>query len=82
MLKQVIRGSQNIMSGCNESNATPVLASTEPTNAALEESSSYKVGRLTQEERKAKIDRYIRKRNERNFKKKIKVTEDFQGLCK
>ncbi|KAF3328106.1 CCT motif-containing protein [Carex littledalei] len=54
---QVIRGSQNIMAGCNESNAPPVLASTEPTSAALEESSSYKVGRLTQEERKAKIDR-------------------------
>jgi hypothetical protein len=70
------------MAGCTESNATPILASTEPTAAAFEESLSYKVGRLTQEERKAKIDRYIRKRNERNFKKKIKVTEDFQGLYK
>ncbi|KAJ3682397.1 hypothetical protein LUZ60_014970 [Juncus effusus] len=37
-----------------------------------QESSCYRVGRLTQEERKVKIDRYIRKRNERNFKKKIK----------
>ncbi|KAJ4774241.1 hypothetical protein LUZ62_015830 [Rhynchospora pubera] len=69
---QVIRGSQNVMAACSESSATPVLATTEPSAAALEESSSYKVGRLTQEERKAKIDRYIRKRNERNFKKKIK----------
>ncbi|KAJ3690073.1 hypothetical protein LUZ61_019237 [Rhynchospora tenuis] len=71
---QVIRGSQNVMAACSESSSTPgaVLATTEPSAAALEESSSYKVGRLTQEERKAKIDRYIRKRNERNFKKKIK----------
>ena len=35
--------------------------------------SSFKVGKLSVEERKEKIHRYIKKRNERNFSKKIKV---------
>lgn len=34
--------------------------------------STFKVGRLSAEERKEKIHRYIKKRNERNFSKKIK----------
>ncbi|KAK8935463.1 Zinc finger protein CONSTANS-LIKE 5 [Platanthera zijinensis] len=34
--------------------------------------STYKVGRLTTEERREKIHRYMKKRNERNFSKKIK----------
>lgn len=34
---------------------------------------TYKVGRLSVEERKEKIHRYMKKRNERNFSKKIKV---------
>lgn len=36
------------------------------------EESTYKVGRLSVEERKEKIHRYMKKRNERNFSKKIK----------
>ncbi|XXG44122.1 hypothetical protein AAC387_Pa01g4001 [Persea americana] len=36
------------------------------------EESAYKVGRLSVEERKEKIHRYMKKRNERNFTKKIK----------
>ncbi|KAG1361476.1 hypothetical protein COCNU_09G009390 [Cocos nucifera] len=40
--------------------------------SALDEP-SYKVGRLSVEERKEKIHRYMKKRNERNFHKKIKV---------
>lgn len=36
------------------------------------EDSSYKVGKLSIEERKEKIHRYMKKRNERNFSKKIK----------
>ena len=35
--------------------------------------STFKVGRLSAEERKEKIHRYMKKRNERNFSKKIKV---------
>lgn len=37
------------------------------------EESTFKVGRLSVEERKEKIHRYMKKRNERNFTKKIKV---------
>ncbi|PKA59419.1 hypothetical protein AXF42_Ash019573 [Apostasia shenzhenica] len=37
------------------------------------EDSTFKVGRISAEERKEKIHRYIKKRNERNFSKKIKV---------
>lgn len=37
------------------------------------EDSSFKVGKLSVEERKEKIHRYMKKRNERNFSKKIKV---------
>ncbi|XP_042492913.1 uncharacterized protein LOC122072614 [Macadamia integrifolia] len=36
------------------------------------EESTYKVGKLSVEERKEKIHRYMKKRNERNFSKKIK----------
>lgn len=35
--------------------------------------STFKVGKLSMEERKEKIHRYMKKRNERNFSKKIKV---------
>lgn len=35
--------------------------------------STFKVGKLSTEERKEKIHRYMKKRNERNFSKKIKV---------
>lgn len=34
---------------------------------------TFKVGKLSTEERKEKIHRYMKKRNERNFSKKIKV---------
>ncbi|KAJ8430201.1 hypothetical protein Cgig2_006709 [Carnegiea gigantea] len=37
------------------------------------EDSSFKVGKLSTEQRKEKIHRYMKKRNERNFSKKIKV---------
>lgn len=36
------------------------------------EDSSFKVGKLSAEQRKEKIHRYLKKRNERNFSKKIK----------
>ncbi|XP_014514339.1 uncharacterized protein LOC106772449 [Vigna radiata var. radiata] len=36
------------------------------------EDSSFKVGKLSVEQRKEKINRYMKKRNERNFSKKIK----------
>jgi hypothetical protein len=44
-----------------------------PTELSGLEDSTFKVVRLSPEERKEKIHRYIKKRNERNFSKKIKV---------
>ncbi|XP_010934242.3 uncharacterized protein [Elaeis guineensis] len=66
-LQQVIGGNQHLMGGCG-GGPTPLPASD---IAALDES-TFKVGRLSVEERKEKIHRYMKKRNERNFSKKIK----------
>ncbi|XP_034685362.1 uncharacterized protein LOC117914232 isoform X2 [Vitis riparia] len=43
--------------------------------SSLEES-TFKVGKLSVEQRKEKIHRYMKKRNERNFSKKIKTLAD------
>lgn len=51
----------------------PAAAAGETTGSSLEDT-SFKAARLSVEERKEKIHRYIKKRNERNFSKKIKVT--------
>jgi hypothetical protein len=59
---------QHMVTGCNDSPLT--LPSTE--GSSLEDT-PYKGVRLTAEQRKEKISRYIKKRNERNFSKKIKV---------
>ncbi|KAJ4940061.1 hypothetical protein NE237_005593 [Protea cynaroides] len=40
------------------------------------EETTFKVGKLSAEEGKEKIHRYMKKRNERNFSKKIKVYEE------
>lgn len=58
---------QQLVNGCNGS--PPTLPPTEI--SGLED--SFKVVRLSAEQRKEKIHRYIKKRNERNFSKKIKV---------
>lgn len=49
-------------------NSTPLA----PEISSLEDP-TFKVGKLTVEERREKIHRYMKKRNERNFSKKIKV---------
>ncbi|KAF0893326.1 hypothetical protein E2562_023960 [Oryza meyeriana var. granulata] len=64
---QMGENSQHMITGCNES--APTLPSTE--GSSLEDT-PYKGVRLTAEQRKEKIHRYIKKRNERNFSKKIK----------
>jgi hypothetical protein len=61
---------QHLVSGCNGS--PPTLP---PTEVSGLEDSTFKVVRLSAEQRKEKIDRYIKKRNERNFNKKIKVIQ-------
>ncbi|KAI3907723.1 hypothetical protein MKW98_008400 [Papaver atlanticum] len=58
---------QLVINGCSDNITTPLTSEL----TSLEES-SYKVGRLSVEERKEKIHRYMKKRNERNFSKKIK----------
>ncbi|KAK9146220.1 hypothetical protein Sjap_006123 [Stephania japonica] len=57
---------QQLVSG-GGGNSPPVK-----TEISTIEESSYKVGRITQEERQEKIQRYIMKRNVRNFQKRIK----------
>jgi hypothetical protein len=43
------------------------------TEASSLEDASFKIAKISVEERREKIHRYIKKRNERNFSKKIKV---------
>lgn len=56
---------QQLVSGAGSS--TPLT-----TEISSLEDSSFKVGKLSVEQRKEKIHRYMKKRNERNFSKKIK----------
>ncbi|KAI4368432.1 hypothetical protein MLD38_016989 [Melastoma candidum] len=57
--------SQNNIMG--KGGTTPLLSDTSKT-----EDPTFKVGKLSVEQRKEKIHRYMKKRNERNFSKKIK----------
>ncbi|KAM5553343.1 cell wall protein DAN4-like [Rosa sericea] len=57
--------SQQLMSGAGNSTSLP-------TEIPMAEDPNFKVGKLSVEERKEKIHRYMKKRNERNFTKKIK----------
>lgn len=58
-------------SGSNglDTTSTPSLPTTDI--SGLDD--AYKVGKLTSEEKKLKIKKYMKKRNERNFNKTIKV---------
>ncbi|KAI4995444.1 hypothetical protein ZWY2020_035347 [Hordeum vulgare] len=58
---------QDLVNGCNGS-----LPTLPPTEVSGLDDSTFKVVRLSAEQRKEKIHRYIKKRNERNFSKKIK----------
>jgi hypothetical protein len=62
LTKQVGGNDQHLVNGCNGN----------PELSGLEDS-TFKVVRLSPEEKKEKIHRYRKKRNERNFNKKIKV---------
>ncbi|XP_050373950.1 zinc finger protein CONSTANS-LIKE 4-like isoform X2 [Argentina anserina] len=63
---QVLSGeSQQLVSGAGNSTSLP-------TEIPMAEDPNIKVGKLSVEERKEKIHRYMKKRNERNFTKKIK----------
>ncbi|XP_073000707.1 uncharacterized protein [Typha latifolia] len=65
---QVVGGSSQHMIGACSGSSMP-LSSSEISSL---DDSTFKVGRLSVEERKEKIHRYMKKRNERNFSKKIK----------
>lgn len=65
-LKVLSAESQQLMSGAGNSTSLP-------TEIPMAEDPNFKVGKLSVEERKEKIHRYMKKRNERNFTKKIKV---------
>ncbi|XP_012829346.1 PREDICTED: uncharacterized protein LOC105950524 [Erythranthe guttata] len=66
----------NIMKGISGENQHMVHGGVSNTSLSSEISSledpTFKVGKLSAEERKKKIHRYMKKRNERNFSKKIK----------
>lgn len=67
-------------------NSQLVSAATSSTPMTTEisslEDSTFKVGKLSVEQRKEKIHRYMKKRNERNFSKKIKVHFQFSLIIK
>ncbi|XP_072957853.1 uncharacterized protein [Typha angustifolia] len=63
-----VGGTPHLMVSCS-GNATSLPAS--EISSGLEDS-TFKIGRLSVEERREKIHRYMKKRNERNFSKKIK----------
>ncbi|CAN8295643.1 unnamed protein product [Cochlearia groenlandica] len=65
---QVLDGGENQ----NHLVATPVLPKLGTEITGLEDPSMNKVGKLTAEQKKEKIRKYMKKRNERNFSKKIK----------
>ncbi|ONK57329.1 uncharacterized protein A4U43_C10F18960 [Asparagus officinalis] len=64
---QVIGDYKNLVDGCDSNHTTLPTSDITPLD-----DSTLKVGRLSPEERKEKIHRYLKKRSERNFKKKIK----------
>ncbi|XP_020259897.1 zinc finger protein CONSTANS-LIKE 4-like [Asparagus officinalis] len=64
---QVIGDYKNLVDGCNSNHTTLSTSDIAPLD-----DSTLKVGRLSPEERKEKIHRYLKKRSERNFNKKIK----------
>nr|GMD81656.1 probable serine/threonine-protein kinase ndrD isoform X1 [Ipomoea batatas] len=65
-LQAVSSESQQLVSGAG-STSTPLAS-----DITSLEDSTFKVGKLSVEQRKEKIHRYLKKRNERNFSKKIK----------
>ncbi|XP_047095998.1 uncharacterized protein LOC124708368 isoform X3 [Lolium rigidum] len=58
--------------GSGSTGQLPASASAAGAESSSLEDTSFKAARLSVEERKEKIHRYIKKRNERNFSKKIK----------
>ena len=65
-----VDGARQMGGGCMSPGRLPAAA----TEASSLEDANFKSARITVEERREKIHRYIKKRNERNFSKKIKVT--------
>ncbi|KAL7251387.1 hypothetical protein ACSBR1_013263 [Camellia fascicularis] len=63
-----LQAHSNDSQGVNGGGSSTPLAS----DISSLEDSSFKVGKLSPEDRKKKIHRYMKKRNERNFSKKIK----------
>lgn len=73
-LQAISNESQHFVNGTG--NSTPLASEI----SSLEDP-TFKVGKLTVEERREKIHRYMKKRNERNFSKKIKVLTIKMQLC-
>jgi len=71
LLKKALGGGAENQSHLVTPQAHPALGPVDING--LEDSTLNKVGKLSPEQRKEKIRRYMKKRNERNFNKKIKV---------
>lgn len=65
---KVMRDYKSLVEGCNTTSVALPTSDITPLD-----DSTLKVARLSPEERKEKIHRYLKKRTERNFNKKIKV---------
>ncbi|KFK42787.1 hypothetical protein AALP_AA1G039300 [Arabis alpina] len=74
IFNQVDHHHQGLDGGENQNHmvAPPVLPQLGTEVTGLDDGSFNKVGKLSPEQRKEKISRYMKKRNERNFSKKIK----------
>ena len=64
---------EKVLGECRQQLVRTCSSPTPVTDMPSLDESTFKVGRLSAEERKEKIHRYMKKRNERNFSKKIKV---------
>ncbi|XP_042027485.1 zinc finger protein CONSTANS-LIKE 4-like [Salvia splendens] len=77
-MQRVFNCSTDLQTLSNESQhlyhggATTATTSSLASEISSLEDPTYKVGKISVEERKRKIHRYLKKRNERNFSKKIK----------
>lgn len=74
LMKELCSETQKLVNG-SLSGSPPLAAEI----SSLEDS-TVKVGKLSVEQRKEKIQRYMKKRNERNFSKKIKVISELPPL--
>lgn len=63
-----------------DGHGSAATAPVRPAELSAFDDPTFKLGKLSTEEKKEKIHRYLKKRNQRNFSKKIKVIIQFVAL--